>query len=36
VLVNQGAQCTTDRGQIALQAEGAACEWRRVELTPLH
>lgn len=35
VLVNQGADCTADRGQIALQAEGAACEWRRVELVPL-
>ena len=34
-LVNQGARCTADHGQIALQAEGAACEWRRVELTPL-
>jgi hypothetical protein len=31
-LVNQGTDCTADRGRIALQAEGAACEWRRVEL----
>jgi len=33
--VNQGYHCTADRGQIALQAEGATCEFRRVELTPL-
>ena len=34
-LVNHGTDCTADRGQIALQAEGAACEFRRLELTPL-
>ncbi|MFT4540584.1 MAG: hypothetical protein ACI835_003035 [Planctomycetota bacterium] len=34
-LVNQGYDCTADRGQIAIQAEGAACEFRRVLLTPL-
>jgi hypothetical protein len=34
-LVNHGTDCTADRGRIALQAEGAACEFRRVELTPL-
>ena len=34
-LVNHGTGCTAERGQIALQAEGAACEWRRVELVPL-
>lgn len=34
-LVNHGTDCTADRGQIALQAEGAVCEFRRVELTPL-
>jgi Domain of Unknown Function (DUF1080) len=34
-LVNQGSDCTADRGRIALQAEGAACEWRKVELVPL-
>ncbi len=33
--VNHGSDCTADRGQIALQAEGAACEFRRIELTPL-
>lgn len=34
-LVNHGTDCTAERGRIALQAEGAACEFRRVELTPL-
>ncbi len=34
-LVNHGTDCTTDRGRIALQAEGAACEFRRVDLQPL-
>ena len=34
-LVNHGTNCTADHGQIALQAEGARCEFRRVELTPL-
>lgn len=34
-LVNHGSNCTADRGQIALQAEGAQCEFRKVELTPL-
>jgi hypothetical protein len=34
-LVNAGTDCTTDHGQIALQAEGAACEFRGLELTPL-
>ena len=34
-LVNQGSDCTADKGQIALQAEGAACEFRRLELQPL-
>jgi hypothetical protein len=33
-LVNHGTNCTEDRGQSALQAEGAMCEFRRVELTP--
>lgn len=32
-LVNQGTDCTADHGQIALQAEGAVCEFRKVELT---
>jgi hypothetical protein len=34
-LVNHGFDCSAERGQIALQAEGAACEFRRIELTPL-
>jgi hypothetical protein len=34
-LVNAGHGCTAERGQIALQAEGAVCEFRRVELLPL-
>ena len=34
-LVNAGTDCTTDHGQIALQAEGAVCEFRRVDLTRL-
>jgi hypothetical protein len=34
-LVNQGTNCTARRGRIALQAEGARCEFRRVELEPL-
>ena len=33
--VNHGFDCTADRGQIALQAEGVPCEFRKVELTPL-
>ena len=33
--VNHGFDCTADRGQIALQAEGAAVEFRKLELTPL-
>ena len=34
-LVNAGTDCTADHGQIALQAEGAVCEFRKVELVPL-
>jgi hypothetical protein len=34
-LVNHGTDCTAERGRIALQAEGARCEFRRVELVPL-
>jgi hypothetical protein len=34
-LVNEGFNCTTDRGKIALQAEGTEVEFRRVDLTPL-
>ncbi len=32
-LVNQGYNCTTTRGQIALQAEGSEVEFRKLELT---
>ncbi len=34
-LVNDGSGCTADRGQIALQAEGAEVEFRKIELTPV-
>lgn len=34
-LVNQGTDCTADHGQIAIQAEGAVCEFRKVELARL-
>ncbi|HEX5051525.1 MAG TPA: DUF1080 domain-containing protein [Planctomycetota bacterium] len=34
-LVNHGTGCTADHGQIALQAEGDACEFRKIELEPL-
>ncbi|MBK8977759.1 MAG: DUF1080 domain-containing protein [Planctomycetes bacterium] len=33
--VNHGFDCTADHGQIAIQAEGAVCEFRKLELTPL-
>jgi hypothetical protein len=34
-LVNDGHDCTADRGQIALQAEGTPVEFKRLELSPL-
>ncbi|MCC7396413.1 MAG: DUF1080 domain-containing protein [Planctomycetes bacterium] len=34
-LVNAGTGCTADHGQIALQAEGAECEFRKLELQRL-
>lgn len=34
-LVNHGSNATADEGRIALQAEGAEVEFRKVELTPL-
>ena len=34
-LVNYGYEATANRGQIALQAEGAEVEFRKVELTPI-
>ena len=33
--VNHGTGCTADHGQIAIQAEGAPCEFRKLELTRL-
>lgn len=35
-LVNAGTDCTAQRGRIAIQAEGAECEFRRIQLTQLH
>ncbi|MBL8727201.1 MAG: DUF1080 domain-containing protein [Planctomycetes bacterium] len=34
-LVNHATDCTTDHGQITLQAEGAVCEFRRLDLEAL-
>jgi len=34
-LVNQGFDCTADKGQIALQAEGSEVEFRKLQLTPI-
>jgi 3-keto-disaccharide hydrolase len=34
-LVNEGFNCTADRGRIALQAEGSEVEFRRVDIGPL-
>ena len=34
-MVNHGTNCTADHGQIALQAEGAVCEFKKIELLPL-
>ena len=34
-LVNHGADCTAEKGQIALQAEGAEVEFRKLLLTPI-
>jgi hypothetical protein len=33
--VNEGSDCTADRGKIALQAEGTEVEFRKVEIGPL-
>ena len=35
VLVNHGSKCTANKGQIALQAEGAEVEFRKLDLTPI-
>jgi 3-keto-disaccharide hydrolase len=34
-LVNDGFNCTADRGRLALQAEGSEVEFRRVQIGPL-
>ncbi|WP_028665262.1 3-keto-disaccharide hydrolase [Runella zeae] len=34
-MVNHGFNCTAQKGQIALQAEGAEVEFRKVALTPI-
>ena len=34
-LVNHGFNCTAEKGQVAIQAEGAEVEFRKLELTPL-
>jgi hypothetical protein len=34
-LVNHGTDCTTDKGQIAVQAEGSEVEFRKILLTPI-
>ena len=34
-MVNQGFNCTAQKGQIALQAEGAEVEFRKVVFTPI-
>ncbi|HSG70037.1 MAG TPA: DUF1080 domain-containing protein, partial [Planctomycetaceae bacterium] len=34
-LVNHGSKCTASKGQIALQAEGSAVEFRNLTLTPI-
>jgi hypothetical protein len=35
ILVNSGFDCTANKGQIALQAEGSEVEFRKVDLTPI-
>ncbi|MEO0332188.1 MAG: DUF1080 domain-containing protein [Bacteroidota bacterium] len=35
-LVNYGTSCTTQQGQIAVQAEGAEVEFRKLLLTPIN
>ncbi len=34
-MVNYGFDCTADKGQIAIQAEGSEVEFRKLQLTPL-
>lgn len=35
-LVNHGSDCTANKGQIAIQAEGSEVEFRKVMLTPIN
>ncbi|NLZ94637.1 MAG: DUF1080 domain-containing protein [Bacteroidales bacterium] len=35
ILVNYGYDCTAQKGQIALQAEGSEVEFRKIEMTPI-
>jgi len=35
LMVNSGSECTADRGQIAIQAEGSEVEFRKILLTKL-
>jgi hypothetical protein len=35
VLVNEGFDCTASKGQVAVQAEGAEVEFRKILLTPM-
>ena len=35
VFVNYGYDCTANKGQIAVQAEGSEVEFRLMELTPI-
>ncbi|TCC94554.1 DUF1080 domain-containing protein [Pedobacter frigiditerrae] len=35
VLVNEGTNCTVDKGQIALQAEGSEVEFKKLMLKPI-
>jgi hypothetical protein len=34
-MVNHGMNCTANKGQIALQAEGSVVEFRKIDLTPI-
>ncbi|MGE3777009.1 MAG: DUF1080 domain-containing protein [Pirellulaceae bacterium] len=34
-LVNHGSKCTASKGQIAIQAEGAEVEFRKLEMSPI-
>lgn len=34
-MVNEGFNCTVNKGQIAIQAEGAEVEFRKINLLPI-